>query len=124
MKIAVGTDDGLKISKSHFGMSKIFVIFKVINGEIIDLRQLENPVVAKHKHAEADDIVKILGDADIFIGRSMGRASVPRLIENSIIPYLTKLDSAREAVEKLIDGEMEYFYEWDNKEKKFKPAKK
>ena len=124
MKIVVGTEDGKKISKTHFGMSKIFVTYEVINGEIRNVTQMENPVVAEHRHAEAEDIIKILGDADIFIGRSMGRESVPKLIENKIIPYLTRLEESDEAVTKLIDGEMEYFYEWDVNERKFVPAKK
>ncbi len=119
MKIVVGTDDGKKLSREHFGMSKVFVIYTVLNGEIKHVEKMENPIVAEHKHAEADDILKLLGDADIFIGRSMGRKSVEQLIENGITPYLTTLDDADEAVSRLINGEMDYFMEFDREQKKF-----
>lgn len=123
MKIVIGTEDGKKLSRSHFGMSPVFVIYEVLNGEIQKVEKMENPVLDAHKHAEADDILKILGDSDIFIGRSMGRESVPQLIKNGINPYLTTLNEADEIIEKLLNGEMEYFMEFDMEEKKFKSYK-
>ncbi len=119
MKIVTGTEDGKKLSKTHFGMSKVFVIYTVLNGEIKDVKRVENPVVKEHRHADASDILKILGDSDIFIGKSMGRESVVQLINNRIIPYLTTLDDSDEAVTNLIEGKMDFFMEFNMEQKKF-----
>lgn len=123
MKIVIGTEDGKKLSKTHFGMSPIFVIYEVLNGEVKSVEKLENSVLGEHKHAEADDILNILGDNEVFIGKSMGRGSVPALIEHGIIPYLTTLGNADEVIEKLLNGEMEYFMEFDQDQQRFIPCK-
>ena len=119
MKIVVGTEDGKMVSRSHFGMSKIFVIYEINNGEIISKKELENPIVSSHKHAEAKGIVKILGDNDIFIGRAMGRESVPSLLKKGIKPLLTMNESADEAVKDFMENGDRNFMVFDTNQQKF-----
>ena len=113
MKIVVGTEDGKNISKSHFGMSKIFVVYEIENGDIVSKKEIENPIVASHKHAEAKGILSFLGDNNVFIGRAMGRESVPSLLKKGIIPLLTKLDIADDTVRDYINNGESNFIVFD-----------
>ena len=119
MKIVVGTEDGKKVSRSHFGMSKVFVIYEINNGEVISKKELENPIVSSHKHAEAKGIMMILGDNDVFIGRAMGRESVPSLRKKGIKPLLTTKESADEAVKDFMENRDKNFMVFDTEKQKF-----
>jgi len=119
MKIVVGTEDGKNIAKSHFGMSKVFVIYQIDNEKIISKKELANPIVASHKHAEAKGILSFLGGNDIFIGKAMGRESVPSLLKKGIKPILTQLTVADEAVEEYIVNGESNFMVFDLTKEKF-----
>ncbi|MHB2156134.1 NifB/NifX family molybdenum-iron cluster-binding protein [Calditrichota bacterium GD2] len=85
MKIAVGTDDLSAIRSGHFGESRFFKIFTVENGQIITQEIRENPFIVSqgegHEHGQAKNIMQLLKDCDVFLARSMGMHSIPKLVE-------------------------------------------
>ncbi len=128
MKIAVGSDDQVHIRKGHFGDSRYFLIFET-NGKIIAGKEIiENPHSDEledekvHHHGKAASIWSMLRDVEVFIGRSMGRHSVAKLIQKGVTPLLTQIENAEEAVQAYLQNRMEKFYTFDLEEKKFKPA--
>lgn len=133
MKIAVGTDDKQHIRKGHFGDSLNFMVFVVEGQTIVNESVLPNPHSDdadntagnhQHHHGKAAAISSTLSDVDVFIGRSMGRQSVAKLIERGILPILTRIEDIREAVKALLRNEKEKFLYFDSVEKKFKPYQK
>ncbi|NOY78802.1 MAG: hypothetical protein GXO76_13140 [Calditrichaeota bacterium] len=130
MKIAVGTDDKQHLRKGHFGDSLYFVIFTVDGQTIVKESVVHNPHSdhaekkgEHHHHGKAKAIWSTLHGVDVFIGRSMGRESVPKLIERGVLPVLTKIEDIREAVQAFLRDEKEKFLYFDSVEKKFKPYK-
>lgn len=78
MKIAIGTSDGIKLQKGHFGMSQFFMIYEIDeDGNKIFLEKMINPFSdpKKHKHADTEDIMGLLPHIDVFIGKRMGNQS-------------------------------------------------
>lgn len=130
MKIAVGTDDKQHIRKGHFGDSSDYFIFVVEGQTIVGESFRHNPNSddsaegGRHHHGKVNAIWSTLNDVDVFIGRSMGRESVPKLIERGVLPILTKIEDAREAVQAFLRGEKEKFLYFDPIQKKFTPYKK
>ncbi len=130
MKIAVGTDDKQHIRKGHFGDSSYYFIFAVDGQTIVTESVLHNPnsndadEAGRHHHGKVDAIWSTLNGVDVFIGRSMGRESVPKLIERGVLPVLTRIENAREAVQAFLRDEKEKFLYFDSIEKKFKPYQK
>ena len=128
MKIAVGSDDQKKIRRGHFGDSRYFLIFSVNDGQIAVRDVIENPHSEEddnekgHHHGKAASIWSTLRGVEVFIGRSMGRQSVARLVEKGVTPLLTQIEDAEEAVRAFLRNQMEQFYAFDAEEKKFKPA--
>ncbi len=129
MKIAVGTDDLKKIRKGHFGDSQYFLVFDVKEGHVVDKTLIENPHSGSHgdedeahHHGKAASIWSVLSGVHVFIGRSMGRHSVEKLIQKGVTPLLTQIEDVEEAVGAYLAHKMEKFYSFDLKEKKFKPA--
>lgn len=113
MKIAVGTDDLQTIRSGHFGESKYYKIFEVRDGQIISNEVRENPFVEndhqEHEHGQAKNIMKLLNDCDIFLARSMGLHSMPKLLQKGKKPLITKTTSIEEAVDKVINGDYDNF---------------
>ena len=133
MKIAVGTDDKQYIRKGHFGDSLYYFIFTVDGQTILTESVVQNPHsddAAKkgrnhqHHHGKVNAIWSTLNGVDVFIGRSMGRESVSKLIERGVLPVLTRIENIQEAVQAFLKDEKEKFLYFDSVEKKFKPHKK
>jgi len=133
MKIAVGTDDKQHIRKGHFGDSLYYLIFTVDEQTIVNESVVHNPHSDnaekeagnhQHHHGKVTAIWSILSGVDVFIGRSMGRESVLKLIERGVLPVLTRVEDIREAVQAFLRDEKEKFLYFDSVEKKFKPYKK
>lgn len=133
MKIAVGTDDKQHIRKGHFGDSLYFLIVTADGQTIKSESVVRNPHAVdaekkpenhQHHHGKAKAIWTTLNGVDVFIGRSMGRESVPKLIERGVLPVLTKIEDIREAVRAFLHDEKEKFLYFDTVEKKFKPYQK
>ncbi|WP_338084321.1 NifB/NifX family molybdenum-iron cluster-binding protein [Caldanaerobacter subterraneus] len=102
MKVAIGSNDKVHVSDKHFGMSKFFIIFEVDeDNNFKKVEERENPYgEGKHKHAETEEIIEVLKDCDVFIGRSMGRESQRRIKEewNKTPVVLKEVDTVEEAI--------------------------
>ncbi|MGB9809320.1 MAG: NifB/NifX family molybdenum-iron cluster-binding protein, partial [Caldanaerobacter sp.] len=101
-KVAIGSNDKVHLSDKHFGMSKFFIIFEVDEeNNFKKVEERENPYgEGKHKHAETEEIMEVLKDCDVFIGRSMGRESQKRIKEewNKTPVVLKEADTVEEAI--------------------------
>ncbi|AEM79229.1 NifB/NifX family molybdenum-iron cluster-binding protein [Thermoanaerobacter wiegelii] len=102
IKVAIGTNDKVHLSDKHFGMSKYFIIFEVDeNNSYKKVEERENPYGGdKHKHAETDEIMEVLKDCQVFIGKAMGKESQRRIKEEwNKTPIVVKdVDTVEEAI--------------------------
>ncbi len=124
MKIAVGTDDLKTIRSGHFGESRYYKIFTIENGQLNSEEIRENPFIVSeesehHEHGQAKNIAKLLNDCDIFLAKSMGLHSIPKLFEKGKQPVITKINSIDEAIGKFILGQYDQFKCFDLKRMKF-----
>ncbi|MDN5338421.1 MAG: hypothetical protein PWQ20_1491 [Thermotogaceae bacterium] len=101
--IAVGTKDGEIINDDHFGQSKIFSIFRLDGNNFVKIEERNNPYYDKHVHAKVEDILEIINDCKIWIGKSMGKGSMKKLKELNYITFLTSKDAALEAIEEFLE---------------------
>ncbi|ERM93119.1 dinitrogenase iron-molybdenum cofactor biosynthesis protein [Caldanaerobacter subterraneus subsp. yonseiensis KB-1] len=103
IKVAIGSNDKIHISEKHFGMRKFFVIFEVDeNNSYRKVEERENPYgEGKHKHVETEEIMEVLKDCDVFIGKSMGKESQRRVKEEwNKTPIVAKnVNTVEEAME-------------------------
>ncbi|MCD6376369.1 MAG: hypothetical protein J7L94_12630 [Caldisericaceae bacterium] len=113
MKLAVGTDDLQNIRSGHFGESRLYKIFEVQDGQITSDEVRENPFVKndhhEYEHGQTQNIMKLLSDCDIFLARSMGLHSMPKLLQKGKKPLITKITSIEDAVGKLLNGDYSNF---------------
>lgn len=102
VKVAVGSNDKVRLSDKHFGMSKFFIIFEVDeNNNFKKVEERENPYGEdKHKHAETEEIMEVLKDCDVLIGKSMGKESQRRIKEEwNKTPIVAKeVETVEEAI--------------------------
>lgn len=118
MKIAVASDDKVTVRKGHFGEAKYYVVFDVEDDRILAEEVRENSL-APHGHQRAGNILPLLKDCGVLIGRSMGRRSVPRLIDEGKTPLLSRVEGVSEAVDAYLSGDRSSFLVWDEVEGKF-----
>lgn len=111
MKLAVGTDDQKTIRRGHFGESKYYLIYEILNGEIYSKNWRINPFAAgkEHQHGQAKNIMELLHDCQIFMGRSMGKKSLPQIVAKNIDAIITSIENIEEAVTSYLNGKDEYF---------------
>ncbi len=75
--IAIATDrDGISLWDGHFGVSPMYTLFDH-NGNLV--KQIENPYSSDKHHDNPSLIVDLLKDADLFIGKNMGKKSREKL---------------------------------------------
>ncbi|GBD93031.1 dinitrogenase iron-molybdenum cofactor [bacterium BMS3Abin05] len=114
MKIAVGSDDKKTIRKGHFGESRFYLVFEVLNGEMKTEELRENPRnLEQNHHGEAHDIVELLSDCGIFMGRSMGKKSMMKIAEKNIDCIITTTEEIDQAVAKFLEGKDEGYQFFD-----------
>ena len=121
MKIAVGTDDKITIRRAHFGESKYYLIYEIVNGKIHSKEFRENPHVCtgEHAHGQAKKIIDLLQDCQLIIGRSMGAKSLKQLAEKNIEIFITKLENIEEAINLYLDSKDEHFKYYNAETGKF-----
>ena len=120
MKIAVASDDKTTVRKGHFGKARFYLVFEVDGNRIVAEELRENPIGADEEtHGRASQVLKMLPDCDVLIGRSMGRHSVPKLLENGKTPLLCLLEDAQACVDAYLNGERQHFLVWDEEKQKF-----
>lgn len=121
MKIAIATDDKKTIRRGHFGDSRYYFIYEILNGEICGEELRENPYVItkQHKHGQAKDIMDLLHDCQLFMGKSMGANSLPKIAEKNIDAITTTMDDIKEAVIAYLNSKDDYFKYYDAKTGEF-----
>ncbi len=126
MRIAVGSDDLKTIRSGHFGESKYYKIFQIEDGKILQTEVRENVYLknanGEHQHGEAKNIMQLLRDCDVFLARSMGMHSIPKLIAKGVQPVITKETDIEQTVAKYLNGEISSFRCFDPKTQKFTPC--
>jgi len=117
---AIGTDDGKTVKQDdHFGMSRIFQIWKYSNGELTFQTERKN---AKYEEDEtrihgdpkkAEAITSVLNGVDVLVGKMMGPNIVQ--IRKSFVPVIVRQSNIDDVVEVLKRNIIEII---DEKEKK------
>ncbi|RLD14680.1 hypothetical protein DRI50_05045 [candidate division KSB1 bacterium] len=128
MKIAIGTDDLKTIRSRHFGESKYFKIFDVRDVKVVETKVIENVYLSQddgtsHHHGNAKEIMQLLSDCQIFIARSMGMHSIPKLVQKGVQPLITKMTDIEQALAAFLDGAIDSFLCFNPQKKKFEPCK-
>jgi len=118
MKIAVATEDGKSISR-HFGRTRSFLVFEVVDQQIIDRAVRENSHTAyargecheetQHNHHHGHgEIVAALRDCEAVLCLGMGWRAAADLTQNGIRPFVLAGEmSPEEAVRAYLAGSLE-----------------
>jgi len=111
MKIAVGTDDKKTIRRKHFGESQYYLVYEILSGEIFSEELRENPhaLGKQHQHGQAINIMDLLHDCQLFMGKSMGAKSLTKIAEKNIEAIITTMDDIKEAVVAYLNSNDECF---------------
>ena len=115
MKIAIATDDKITIRKGHFGESRYYLIYEILNGQIFSEELRPNPDVLeeKHQHGNTERIMELLNDCQIFMAQTMGRKAIKKLAENNIEVIISSVKEAEKAVQFYLDGKDDLFKYYD-----------
>ena len=119
MKIAIGSNDKQTINPRHFGESKFYMIFEILNGEIKSEELRENPfhVEGKAEHGKTKQVMEFLDDCDLFMGKTIGKKALEQLADNNIEVITTKIKDIQQAIEYYLIGKDDYF-KFYNKDKR------
>ncbi len=122
MKIAVATDDQVNVT-GHVGRCKGFIVFEVEDGKIISREVRQNGFTnhakgdhqhhdhQSHEHEHAhnhshESLAKGLSDCSHLVSHGMGMRLVNDMKANNIMPIITDVVNAEEAVLLLEKGEL------------------
>ncbi len=121
MKLAIGTDDKRTIRHGHFGESQYYSIYEIFNGEIFAQELRENPfaIDKNHVHGQAQNIIDLLNDCQIFIGKSMGKKSLKTIAQKNIDAIVTDIGQIEKAVHFYLISKDEFFRYYDKATGKF-----
>jgi predicted Fe-Mo cluster-binding NifX family protein len=103
MKIAASTEDGVHLTKGHFGDGKFFLIYEVSpkGFELIEKRENTSPEEEEHgSKAKAQGIASILKDVDALLGYQFG-PNIMR-IKEKFLPILSREPSVERAMEIIV----------------------
>ena len=116
MKIAVVTDDGAVIS-AHFGQAAYAAVFTIEDGQAVERELREKPHHGAHHDHRHDhnggqrqggglfrQILPVLQDCQVLIGRGMGQPAFVKLQQAGIEPILTDIREVDTAVQAYLDG--------------------
>ncbi|MCD6104426.1 MAG: dinitrogenase iron-molybdenum cofactor biosynthesis protein [Thermosipho sp. (in: Bacteria)] len=101
MLVAIGTLDGKKINPDHFGQSRVFVIFNYNNKTFEKIDERKNPYAENHLHAKVDEILELLRDCKVWIGKIMGKGSMKKLQKLGYKPILINAKTVEETLKEL-----------------------
>jgi predicted Fe-Mo cluster-binding NifX family protein len=124
MKIAAISDDGVHISQ-HFGRAEMYVVLTVEDGQILaeETRpKLGHGAFVSQPHADLDaqgrhgfgagaqsrhqQMAEAIGDCDALIAGGMGWGAYESLKGYGIRPIVTDVTDIREAVSRLLAGDL------------------
>lgn len=123
MKIAVASDDGNTLAH-HFGRSRYFLVFNVLDGQITGPEVRANGCTASaqgecghephdhHAHSH-DALVTALRDCRVVLAGGMGRRAAMDLQANGIEPLAVSFSGpALEAVKAYLSGSIQPLGDW------------
>ena len=115
MKIAVGSDDQITIRKSHFGESSHYIVYEVLNGKVVgkEVRHNDTTEEDESHHGKSGEVMTLLADCPIFMGRSMGKKSMRNISKKGGECIISTIENADDAVERFLAGEEEPFRYFD-----------
>ena len=121
MKLALGSDNQKTIRHGHFGESKYYLVYEILNGEIYSKNWRINPFAAgkEHQQGQVKNIIELLHDCQIFMGHSMGKKSLPQIVTQNIDAIITSIEDIDEAVISYLDGKDEFFKYYNGETGKF-----
>lgn len=123
MKIAVGTNDQKTINPKHFGESRYYIIYEILNGEITSKTIRPNPHQPEGpQHGKTKDIFNLLEDCQLIMGKAMGRKAMDILAAQNLDVIVSHIDEIQEAVEAYLAGEDEKFRFYDPASGKIRPC--
>jgi len=126
MKIAIGTDDKKTIHKGHFGDSRHYLVFEILNAKVVARELRENAHTRYEKgmecHGQPQGIIELLQDCSIFMGRSFEKRSLQTIKYRGIDCILTSIEDIDWAVSSYLDGKDDGFHYYDRQEKDFIPC--
>jgi len=102
MKVAFATVDGERMNDDHFGQSPMFVVLKLDGSKVIEKEVRKNPYADSHVHARVDEILEVVGDCKVWVGKSMGKGSMKKLVELGYHPILTEAETLDEALNDIL----------------------
>jgi predicted Fe-Mo cluster-binding NifX family protein len=129
MKIAVVTDDGVKISP-HFGRAPYYVVITIEDGNVVAREQREKAAHGRghdHSHAAGGTITldsqphgfdaaaqetharmaAAISDCHVLLARGMGMGAYRGLIQAGLEPIITDIATIDEAVAAYLAGTIE-----------------
>jgi ferredoxin len=120
---AIGTDDGKTIKNDdHFGMSKIFQIWKYTDGELIfqeervNVKYEEDETRIHGDPNKAKATSSVLGSVDVLVGKMMG-PNIVRL-QKKFVPIIVRESAIDETLEILKENLIEIIEEKEEKERR------
>ena len=112
MKIAVVTDDGMKIS-AHFGRAQKCAVYEVVDGRIV-ARELRDKPGHSHDHGHDhqhehgggrfQQMFAVMSDCQVVLARGMGEPAYEKLMLAGVRPILTDIVDVETAVQAVLDG--------------------
>jgi len=108
VKVAVASDDGVKIAK-HFGKSMGFKIFEIKENKILsdEYRQNIGKNTGECGSCNHSVIIKNLSDCSIVISYGMGFNIYNDLLDNNIRAIVTDVETVDDAINKFISSGLE-----------------
>ncbi len=95
LRIAVATDDGVKVKIGHFGDAAYYHIYRIDNNNIVLERRIKNPESEHEKHVHGEEgkrrrILSILGDVNAVISTFYGPGGTEFFKKHGITPLTLK----------------------------------
>lgn len=113
MKIAVVTDDGVKVS-SHFGMAPAYHVFSVQDGEVVEEGERPKAHHTRHPHGEGGhghahghaDMFAPITDCQVLICGGMGEPAYRKALDAGLQVVLAG-GPIRDTVQAYVNGTLE-----------------
>jgi len=113
MKIAMGTNDGLRLNDGFFENSRQFRIIEFKNGEIVSDTMRANPYAESIDPAsfqrQTDKMMTLLEDCSLFMGQLMHKDFVAAFRAEKIDCIVTDIDDINQALSLYLYDESERF---------------
>jgi len=104
IKLALGTDDGIKFSDGHFGSSKYFLVYglDLETNRLRFIEKLDNSSPEERSHGDprkAKNISQLLRGVSVLVGFRMGPNIVR--IRKGFVPVISRQKDIETALEKI-----------------------